>query len=879
MKKAILFAVLLVFQTSMFAQGTVQIPSGKDNTIYSESLNSNGQGRIYAGTTCSSNLRRGLLYFDIASVIPAGSVITSVSLDLNVDNVSAGASNSDYSLHRMSTDWGEGTSNGGGTGATAVAPDATWQDAMLGTSTWTTPGGDFLTASATATLSTSVGVFNWTSSGMTADIQLWLDNPGMNFGWSLIGDEATVCSARRFGSAELGTGPSLTVNYTCPPIAICQDITTYLDGSGLAVINAQDLDNGSTAVCGTNLTYNADFTTFDCSSVTDVTTTPSLIISAVYDGPLTGGVPKGVELYAINDIADLSVYGIGAANNGGGTDGEEYTFPAVSVTAGTYIYVSSESTEFANFFGFSPDYSTGFMSINGDDAIELFQNGAVIDVFGDINVDGTGQTWDYVDGWALRNNLETPNAGTFNDINWTYSGINALDGETTNATATTPVPVGTFNTLSNLGNPVVLTVTDDLSNMSTCSASVIVLDTLPPIVSCLGATSFALDITGNFTLTSADLDNGTTDVCGSVILSLSQTIFTCNDLGVNPITLYATDQYGNIDSCSTDITITDPGIIIINEDLISHNMCFDDLNGAIEISVNGGSTNYTFDWDNDVTGDYDDTEDLTGLATGVYVVSVLDDNNCEAQETFTVTSTVAEITTSFVVTNVDCFGADNGEIDMTTSAGPATTTFDWDNDVTGDNDDLEDITGLSPAMYHVTIIDGNNCVKIDSAEVLEGTVVDLTTIVTGFDLMSNQSGAVAYQWLNCADHSIISGATNQTYTAIANGDYEVEISLGTCVDTSECKTITGVGIDDHNDAIELVEIYPNPSNGKIYIELGNNAEVVTITVIDINGKVVANKMASNDQVSLDLSEVENGIYFVQIRRSNEMITKKISITK
>ncbi|MBN2826151.1 MAG: hypothetical protein JXQ76_12550, partial [Campylobacterales bacterium] len=66
-----------------------------------------------------------------------------------------------------------------------------------------------------------------------------------------------------------------------------------------------------------------------------------LIITGVYDGPLTGGIPKGVEIYVINDIPDLSIYGLGSANNGGGTDGEEFTFPTDSATAGSYIYIAS----------------------------------------------------------------------------------------------------------------------------------------------------------------------------------------------------------------------------------------------------------------------------------------------------------------------------------------------------------------------------------------------------------------------------------------------------------------------------------------------------------------------------------------------------------
>ena len=46
-----------------------------------------------------------------------------------------------------------------------------------------------------------------------------------------------------------------------------------------------------------------------------VTQASDLIISGVYDGPLTGGTPKGVELYVLNDIADLSTCGVGFANN------------------------------------------------------------------------------------------------------------------------------------------------------------------------------------------------------------------------------------------------------------------------------------------------------------------------------------------------------------------------------------------------------------------------------------------------------------------------------------------------------------------------------------------------------------------------------------
>lgn len=168
----------------------------------------------------------------------------------------------------------------------------------------------------------------------------------------------------------------------------------------------------------------------------------SLILSAVFDGPLTGGIPKGIEVYVTEDVADLSRFGIGGANNGGGTDGEEFTFPAVSASAGDYLYIGSEAVAFETFFGFVPDYTSSAVNVNGDDAIELFENGSVIDTFGEPDVDGTGQPWEYLDGWAARQ--PGASAGAFDAAQWQFSGPNALDGETTNASSQTPIPLGSF---------------------------------------------------------------------------------------------------------------------------------------------------------------------------------------------------------------------------------------------------------------------------------------------------------------------------------------------------------------------------------------------------------------------------------------------------
>ena len=60
---------------------------------------------------------------------------------------------------------------------------------------------------------------------------------------------------------------------------------------------------------------------------------------------------------------------------------------------------------------------------------------------GEIGVDGTGTAWDHNDGWAYRVDGATP-SDVFDVSEWLFSGVDALEGETTNENATTPYPIG-----------------------------------------------------------------------------------------------------------------------------------------------------------------------------------------------------------------------------------------------------------------------------------------------------------------------------------------------------------------------------------------------------------------------------------------------------
>lgn len=169
----------------------------------------------------------------------------------------------------------------------------------------------------------------------------------------------------------------------------------------------------------------------------------SLVITGVLDGPLTGGIPKVIELYAPSPIADLSIYGLESVNSPPTFGTPEFTFPADSVGADTFIYVVTDAASFLTYFGFAADYVNGVASINGDDAIRLYQSGVIIDSFGNIE-DGSGTAWDYLDSWASRVLGTGPDGTTFVAGNWTFGGVNSTDGCTDNATCSSQFPIGTY---------------------------------------------------------------------------------------------------------------------------------------------------------------------------------------------------------------------------------------------------------------------------------------------------------------------------------------------------------------------------------------------------------------------------------------------------
>jgi hypothetical protein len=209
-------------------EDVIVLSSVKDNTLY-ESVTgalSNGSGQaFYVGRTNQLfpeglSLRRGLIAFDVAGNIPAGSIITSATLTLYAIQVAPTMpmEGSLVELFLLTQDWGEAGSLATGLGDAAQTGDATWLHTFFNTAFWNTPGGDFAPAPSAATTVIQTSAYAWSDPQMVADVQSWLDDPAGNFGWLLRGDESLHGTAIAFVSREgfATFQPALTINYIIP---------------------------------------------------------------------------------------------------------------------------------------------------------------------------------------------------------------------------------------------------------------------------------------------------------------------------------------------------------------------------------------------------------------------------------------------------------------------------------------------------------------------------------------------------------------------------------------------------------------------------------------------------------------------------------------
>jgi len=136
-------------------------------------------------------------------------------------------------------------------------------------------------------------------------------------------------------------------------------------------------------------------------------------------------------------------------------------------------------------------------------------------------------------------------------------------------------------------------------------------------------------------------------------------------------------------------------------------------------------------------------------------------------------------------------------------------------------------------------------------------------------LTANQNGA-PYQWLDCDNgNSPIALATNQSYATTANGNFAVEITLGSCIDTSACQNVSTVRAKEIG--MSTISIYPNPTKELIHVNFGALQGAVNYTLTSIEGRLIKEQQnVTEKSVTFDLSNESKGIYLLKVDNTSSV---------
>ncbi len=176
-------------------------------------------------------------------------------------------------------------------------------------------------------------------------------------------------------------------------------------------------------------------------------------------------------------------------------------------------------------------------------------------------------------------------------------------------------------------------------------------------------------------------------------------------------------------------------------------------------------------------------------------------------------------------------------------------------------------TSNNTAAFNIVGGAANGC---DSLVTLDLTIitVDTGTTTSGITISCNATGAT-YQWLDCDNAmGILSGETNQSFSAASNGNYAVEVTENGCVDTSACVAVTVIGVIE-NSLEEQFVVYPNPTQGNIAIEFDNVQEYLIVSLLTVTGQLLETKTYTNSsKIELEIKDTA-GIYFIDISDNND----------
>lgn len=191
------------------------------------------------------------------------------------------------------------------------------------------------------------------------------------------------------------------------------------------------------------------------------------------------------------------------------------------------------------------------------------------------------------------------------------------------------------------------------------------------------------------------------------------------------------------------------------------------------------------------------------------------------------------------------------------------------------NGEFYDLNGSITTHDTTIMITETNQHGCDSLVYIGILYPDTPIIQNNNGLLFANVNANSYQWIDCSTMTPISGANNQTYSPMWNGEYTVVTELNNCYDTSACITINDLGIFQNGHEKGKIIIYPNPTlNDQINIQTG--LKIDKVEIYNMLGSAINYTFDSNHK-SISLKGHPKGTYIIKIITESETTIKKITL--
>ncbi len=298
------------------------------------------------------------------------------------------------------------------------------------------------------------------------------------------------------------------------------------------------------------------------------------------------------------------------------------------------------------------------------------------------------------------------------------------------------------------------------------------------------------------------------------------------------------------------------------------------LSGAIDLTVSGGTPNYTYNWTGP-GGFTASTEDLSDLGAGTYDVTITDAQNCEMILSFEIEEP-DPVDISGLTTDLDCHslsGSPTGAIDVTATGGTPGYSYSWSGP-NGFTSTDEDISDLAAGTYTVTVTDSNNCTNEATFDLTEPAAVEISAVETSLDCNSANGAAdgeinitvnggtspYTFAWTTSTGGlGLVADAEDQT--GLTAGTYTVVVTDANNCTSEATYTLSEPDPIDVLASVENLSCHENsgPADGEITLQVQGGTPTYTYAWTGPNGFTAS---------TADISGLEAGTYSLTITDSN-----------